>query len=640
MKPKRKIPACIAHLILILLLSTGCNLKNGSYLKATDPEHNPDTLLSHSQNLLYTYPDSAYMLAVKAGELAKSHQNPLALARAYKLQGSFYSDIKQDFEMATKSCERADSIYRKHSGSDFVLGRGTIYHNLGTIELRKGNYLSAIELYINAMRLFDTVKDTKILPRTLNNLSTLYSFLKDDKKSEEYARACYAMAKKNRDEYLLSVSSTTLAASLINQRKYDEVPQMLEEAKAIALKRKDYYILDLVHLNYGGYYRYYKNDYGQSVKHLLSASAFADSLSNEYEQMRVSINLSEAYFSNNQLMESRNEVQKALAWAEKFQTGDIVQRALWLLSKIEEQNDSFATAYNYLDLSYSMRDSILNENNRQHLNLLEATFQNEKKEMKINSLQKDQKNYQIIVLLIVISLLSMILLLHLRNKNTKAKKQLADNKVIQLEQEKQLVATQSVLEGETAERTRLARDLHDGLGGMLSAVKLNLFDMKKDVIIEEEDVFRFNKVLEMLDKSMRELRRVAHNMMPESLSRYGLNIALSDFCDSLPNVKFHRFGNNERLNQKLEIIVYRTVHELVNNALKHAEATEINVQLLQEEDRVSVTVQDNGKGFDPTVKTDGIGLISIQNRVTSFNGTMNICSKTGEGTEVNVDFKV
>lgn len=234
----------------------------------------------------------------------------------------------------------------------------------------------------------------------------------------------------------------------------------------------------------------------------------------------------------------------------------------------------------------------------------------------------------------------MILLLHLRNKNTKAKKQLADNKVIQLEQEKQLVATQSVLEGETAERTRLARDLHDGLGGMLSAVKLNLFDMKKDVIIEEEDVFRFNKVLEMLDKSMRELRRVAHNMMPESLSRYGLNIALSDFCDSLPNVKFHRFGNNERLNQKLEIIVYRTVHELVNNALKHAEATEINVQLLQEEDRVSVTVQDNGKGFDPTVKTDGIGLISIQNRVTSFNGTMNICSKTGEGTEVNVDFKV
>ncbi len=145
------------------------------------------------------------------------------------------------------------------------------------------------------------------------------------------------MAKKNRDEYLLSVSSTTLAASLINQRKYDEVPQMLEEAKAIALKRKDYYILDLVHLNYGGYYRYYKNDYGQSVKHLLSASAFADSLSNEYEQMRVSINLSEAYFSNNQLMESRNEVQKALAWAEKFQTGDIVQRALWLLSKLKSK---------------------------------------------------------------------------------------------------------------------------------------------------------------------------------------------------------------------------------------------------------------------------------------------------------------
>lgn len=164
--------------------------------------------------------------------------------------------------------------------------------------------------------------------------------------------------------------------------------------------------------------------------------------------------------------------------------------------------------------------------------------------------------------------------------------------------------------------------------------------MKKDVIIETDDVSRFNKVLEMLDNSIQELRRVAHNMMPESLSRYGLKIALEDFCNSFSNVKFHFFGEENRLEKTLETTIYRAVHELVNNAVKHSQAETINVQLIQQEDVVSINVQDNGLGFKTDEDFKGRGLQNIQNRVNSVGGTMNIFSAPDKGTEISIDINI
>src|SRR5690606_16418992 len=129
------------------------------------------------------------------------------------------------------------------------------------------------------------------------------------------------------------------------------------------------------------------------------------------------------------------------------------------------------------------------------------------------------------------------------------------------------VAVQATLDGEAAERSRLAKDLHDGLGSMLSVVKFNLPQVKGNAILEAVDVSRFQKALGMLDNSIQELRRVAHHMMPESLLRYGLKVSISDFCDAIPVVSFHYFGDEARLSDKLEILIYRCIHELINNAL-------------------------------------------------------------------------
>jgi two-component system, NarL family, sensor kinase len=175
---------------------------------------------------------------------------------------------------------------------------------------------------------------------------------------------------------------------------------------------------------------------------------------------------------------------------------------------------------------------------------------------------------------------------------------------------------------------------------MLSVAKLKMTSMKGNMTIPEENVASFNSAIDLLDTSIKELRRVAHNLMPESLMKYGLNTALSDFCFSTEKVKYHFFGQDRRPDEKTEIATYRIVNEIVNNALRHSEASEISVQLFIDDTRLHVTVEDNGKGFDPAIVEagGGNGLRNIRQRVTALNGNLEISSAPGKGTEVNIEF--
>ncbi|NJK96423.1 MAG: histidine kinase, partial [Bacteroidales bacterium] len=147
------------------------------------------------------------------------------------------------------------------------------------------------------------------------------------------------------------------------------------------------------------------------------------------------------------------------------------------------------------------------------------------------------------------------------------------------------------------------------------------------------------------DTSIKELRRVAHNMMPEALSKFGLKAALNDFCSSIGNAKrfdlnYNYYGSDKRLNSKLEISFYRIAQELINNALKHANASELMIHVVQEDNRIHLTVQDNGAGFDVnTLSTSkGAGIAGIKSRVEALNGRFELISVPGKGTEASVEF--
>jgi signal transduction histidine kinase len=238
---------------------------------------------------------------------------------------------------------------------------------------------------------------------------------------------------------------------------------------------------------------------------------------------------------------------------------------------------------------------------------------------------------------------------NLRTRQQLAKQQdeLQQQRIRELEKDKQLVAVDAMLKGQEEERSRLAKDLHDGLGGLLSGVKFSLINMKDNLIITPDNMAIFERSLDMIDGSIKELRRVAHNMMPEMLVKFGLDEALKEYCNSinatkLLSVKYQSMGMDNRIEKSSEIIIYRIIQELLNNIIKHAAATTAMVQLIKEEDRFNIVVEDNGKGFDTALlKTNkGAGLTSVQSRVDYLKGRLDIHSENGTGTLVNIEFAI
>jgi len=635
--------------IHFLVLSSLLFISINSKAQNISDEVNVDSLIIKARSILFSSPDKAYEMSNEAIELSKRQHNSLALANSYRLQGSYFTDIKGDYNRSMAIYAKADSIYRQSNSKEFKEGVGAIFHCYGAIDQRKGNYFAAIQNYSKALSIFDSIDNRTIRPKTLNNISILYAFLKDYSKAEKYARECVRISEENKDEYLVSVCSVGLADALISQGKYSEAPQYLTKAREIAASRNDLYILELTYLNFGNYYYLYKKDFKLAISEYLQALKYAVLLGSDWEKMRVQTNLSEIYLLDNQFANAQKTAEQVLEPARRMQTVDLEQRILAILAKVQSHYKNYGKAYEYLNLSNQLKDTVFNENNQRHINYLESLYQTEKKEKEIYVLQNQQKESELtlrrrnFLILTLVGLIALVLIcaafIYLRNRD---KRIIQEQRINKLEQEKQLVATHALLEGETTERARLSKDLHDGLGGLLSVTKHKIASMKGSLTIPDDQVEVFNSALEMLDSSIKELRRVAHNLMPESLMRYGLNSAISDFCNSTDTANYHFYGVEKRLDEKLEVAAFRIVNELVNNSLKHANANSINVQLVQEPERISITVHDDGCGFNTKSvdRTKPGGLYNIESRVNSFNGRLDIFSAPDKGTEISVEFKL
>lgn len=188
----------------------------------------------------------------------------------------------------------------------------------------------------------------------------------------------------------------------------------------------------------------------------------------------------------------------------------------------------------------------------------------------------------------------------------------------------------------------MAKDLHDGLGGLLSGVKLQLGAMKGNLILSEEHGRTFNHALSKLDESISEMRRVAHNMMPEALMKLGLQQALQDYCDGLSDSQSFKingefYGLEKRMESSTEIVVYRIVQELLNNAVKHSGASVILAQVMRQGNGLTITVEDNGRGFEKETILQGAGLKNIRSRVDYLKGQLDIQTTPGKGTSVHID---
>ena len=282
--------------------------------------------------------------------------------------------------------------------------------------------------------------------------------------------------------------------------------------------------------------------------------------------------------------------------------------------------------------------------------LLEKKFETQKKEDQIMLQQAQIRQKNILNYFFAGSAIGLLIISLLGYRNYKNRQRLQQAKIDELETEKQLTATEAVLKGEEQERTRLAKDLHDGLGGMLSGIKFSLNNMKGNLIMTPDNAQAFERSIDMLDSSIKEMRRVAHNMMPEVLVKFGLDAALKEYCNEIDksgviHTSYHSIDLEQvQIEQTVAVTIYRIVQELVNNTIKHAAAKNVLVQAHCTEDGklLTVTVEDDGKGFDINAlpQTSGIGWKNIQNRVEFLKGKLDFKSEAGKGTSVLLEILI
>jgi signal transduction histidine kinase len=319
------------------------------------------------------------------------------------------------------------------------------------------------------------------------------------------------------------------------------------------------------------------------------------------------------------------------------------------LSLICEKMSDYKEALNWSRRYSAISDSLGRSQMQLEINKLEAKFKTIEKEKQIakNKLEINQKNQYLWILGVLSFLLLLVGLMvyfFYRDKRIWSEQQAINLKqrLKEKEQQEQINLTKAILQGEERERERIAKDLHDGLGGLLAGVKINFSSWSSD-FLEGKQYHSFQKILNQLDVSVSELRRIARNLMPESLLNFGLEIAIRDLCEFYSRkgltIDFQSFDIRQDLTFNLQINIYRIIQELLANAIKHSGADYILVQCSQSDNLFYITVEDNGKGIgsEDYVKLNSSGLKNLQNRISYLKGKIEIVSGKDEGTFVNIE---
>jgi two-component system NarL family sensor kinase len=358
-------------------------------------------------------------------------------------------------------------------------------------------------------------------------------------------------------------------------------------------------------------------------------------------------NIGACYAALKDYAKAEKYVNESIEIFKELNSKDYLREAFDVLGDIYEAKRDYATSLKFFKESAAMKDSVYNKQAIDKINELQIAYQTEKKVQQIALLDKENKIQKLLItkrntfLIITISaFLVTILLGFLFYRSNKLKQETRLQTAVMMQQD---LAVKSVLNAEENERKRISGELHDGLGQMFSAVKMNLSALTTDLAFKNtESKEIFSKTLNLVDESCKEVRVIAHQMAPNVLLKSGLASAIRDFIHKIDSrklkINLETVGLHDRLDQNVETVLYRVIQETVNNVIKHAGANALDIQLTKEEDGIHVMIEDNGKGFDTgnLEKFDGIGLKNIRSRVEYLKGTVDFSSNPDAGTLVAI----
>lgn len=562
--------------------------------------------------------------------------NDLAMAQFYK----------KDYTGSTRYWEKALSITVQDGFSFEELHkfRPALNNNF----FLAGDYTNAMKMSSDGLARSSKINDSNRIAHFSNVLGYIHMKQKNFVQAGQYFSVQLQLNKAMKDPLGEAHALYNLADLSIAEQQYDKAISFLDQSIAVYrasvslnsfhLSEREGYISNKMAEAYK-----LKGNYREALPFALIAvhTAIADDeFTNDYDDASYFINAADIY-NRLQLPDSAIFLlHSGINIARRIIHREYIRDACEQLSIAFAQKKIFDSAYQYQSLFERLKDSISNESNQQEILQREASLKIQQQSVLQQAALERQKLWRNIV--IGIAIFSFITLGFLYNRYRLRQKNRYQQQLNQ--QQNELFNTIAVTQDQ--ERKRIAEDIHDSLGSILSAAKLKLSALKESQPdLDTAQSEKYQVTMQLLDEASAELRNVSHNIMPATLSKLGLVAALRNLIDNISSheglqMDFSAHDLTARLDEKTEMSIYRIVLELINNIVKHAAASKVTLQLIRYPDHINLSAEDNGKGFDYENELQvkkGIGLGNILSRVNYLKGTMHVDAQPGRGTMVIID---
>lgn len=340
---------------------------------------------------------------------------------------------------------------------------------------------------------------------------------------------------------------------------------------------------------------------------------------------------------------------------DSLQTVHFTPVLLRAMSTQYESIGQYTQALDYFKKYESVKERLLEDNIKTRTEELQLQFESKAKDQQIagqlEMVQRLTAQRNTIIGLSLILLLAGGYVFYIQRRHLKDQaiisgqnEALHQNEIQQLKKKHEVASLQTLITAQEEERKRIAQDLHDSLGGLLATLKIKTRKPQSSEVESTDSPATLDQ-LQLIDTVSAEVRRIAHNMMPPALIRMGLSAALEDLVhafqqDRQLKISYQNIDYDQALNQDKEITLYRIAQELCTNVVRHAEARHLLIQLSRHNGSATLVVEDDGKGFDTILQTEGMGMNSIRSRVAYIQGEMEIWTAPGEGTSITIQVPV
>lgn len=586
-------------------------------------------------------PDSAIRLL----EMAQAFNNtstPSSLASYYYWQKGEAAYKKKDYAVFNKMADTVLQLNPPGEGAGEWRAKGLVQKGFAAIHL--GDLTKATNLIKEAIALYQKLGDRLGEAKGYQAIGNISMQGRQVAEAQnQYRRAIPILMEEGKDADVAMISCS-LSRTFIVDNHIDSAFAWNDKAKPIAAKYPDNLELNYMVWQNEGDYHARAGRLEEADRAFQKAMVFAQRMNTGYTLGGLLQVMSFAAFNNGKLEKAVDYAERARTVLEELGDYPMLQKTYQLLYTIYEGKGDYKKAYESLDSYITIADSLFTKESMQQINDLNVKYETSEKEKQIAEQELDitRKNARLRNLFFGLAaaglMITLLVVLYVQRKKS------YQQSLVTLKKEQDISLLKALMTGEEKERNRLARELHDGLGGILAAAQMQISRLPAEPAGAAADDKQ--KAAELVSQAASETRRIAHNLLPETLLRFGLDEALREYTQSITDsgllkIDYLSSGLDQPLEQSVELSIYRIIQELLNNIIKHAGATEALVQVQRPGNLLSITVEDNGKGFAPREETKaGIGLSNIESRISYLNGSIDIRSEQQRGTSVYIEIQL